>query len=534
MSGSTMVHPRDLLASALACHALCACAEGPAPESPRRPDVILVVVDTLRADYADPRSRKAELPNLARFAEDAVLFPRAFAHAPMTLPSHASLFSSRAPTSSGVVVNDQGVALGLPLLAEWLRDHGWRNQAVVSLATLWPLGRNQGLDRGFEEFAPGASPPEGTSPIADAATVGREVTRALDALDSAGAGEPCFLFAHYAEPHEPYEVHGPHADPPSEAELLWNGAALATLRTSEWAERRFEVALAPGENRLEIRSAVPFKVRALEFRADGRELPATIASPGLLEETRELTAVVVAPGRSPDGSPAGRARLHLWLHDVPSVEQMPARYRGEAEAADRAFGELVATLRARGRYDDSLIVFTSDHGEALGERGLIGHVAHLHDELLHVPLLIKLPRGPAGERGRAALERAKLDLARLVDVAPTILDALGLPPLPGAEGESLFAPGDRVLVAATSAPEAPRTLLALRDLRTKLVFDVEAGSFTMYDLANDPGETVDVFPTTGSRKQPWQERLRVLASGLGRENGPVEAARRERLRALGY
>lgn len=522
MSGPPMRHPRSAFtALTLALAAASACDSDGSPP-PRRANVVLVVVDTLRADYAEPpdsdsnRPRRVELPNLERFAADSVRFGTAFAHAPLTLPSHAALFSARTPAAAGVLVNEQAVARELPLLADWLREQGYARQAVVSLATLWPPGPGDGLDRGFARFV------HGKSPISPGESVNRDLTAALDGL---AGQEPFFLFAHFAEPHEPYEAHGSAV---ATAEVTWNGRPLQPLRTSEWAEETLDLQLAPGENRLTIRSAAAFKVRTLEFRAAGAVLPSRIEHSDLLEETREFAVAVDNPTAEPRA-----ARLHLWLHDVPSIAEMPARYRAEAEAADRAFGVLLESLKSRGLYDDSLIVFTSDHGEALGERGVIGHVVHLHDELLHVPLMIKLPRGHAAARD---LARSSRDLARLIDVVPTLLEVLGLPPLPGAEGESLLQSRERVLFAQTSAPEAPRTLLLLRDLRTKLIYDVAADSFTMYDLAADPGETTDIFPKAGAQKLAWQKQLRELGKASRPAETPsgADPAFRERLKALGY
>ena len=497
--------------------AVLACAPDQAPAPSPRHNVVLVVVDTLRADYADPTSKKAHLPNLAEFAAGAVAFQEAFTHAPVTLPAHAALFSARAPLRAGVTNNGQTVPQDLPLLQDWLKSRGYANQAAVSLATLWPHSRNQGVDRGFEHFS------RGGEPITGAADMNRDLGSILDSLREKS---PFFLFAHYAEPHEPYEAHGATR---SEATLEWNSAPLEVLTISEWTTPQRELQLVPGVNRLAIRSAQNFKVRALTFQASGTSLPVSIEVGALLAEQRELVATVV------NGSSQTRAaRMNLWMHDAPAIEELPARYRGEAEAADAAFGQLIAMLKERELFDSTLIVFTSDHGEALGEHDTIGHVVNLYDELLRVPLLIKLP---AGHPGRPRLERSKRDLVRLIDVAPTILDVLDVEAMPGQEGSSLLESSARTLLAQTFAPEAPRTLFALRDLRTKLIFDVSADSFRMYDLIADPGELHDIFPRSGSQRIPWQAELRrraasAAAAGVGMHL--LDAAAQERLRSLGY
>jgi arylsulfatase A-like enzyme len=98
-------------------------------------------------------------------------------------------------------------------------------------------------------------------------------------------------------------------------------------------------------------------------------------------------------------------------------------YASEVAAVDRAFGELRAGLAARGLWDEALVVLTADHGEELGHHGWIGHTANLRQGLVHVPLLVKLPRswpGPAGGTRRA-------QAVSQVDLARTVLDLLRVP-----------------------------------------------------------------------------------------------------------
>jgi arylsulfatase A-like enzyme len=505
-----------LLIAALAL-ALAACSEEQRGAARPSINVLVVVVDTLRADYADPQSGKAELPHLSAFARDAVVFPNAFSHAPMTLPAHAALFSSRTPEHSGVSTNGQSISQELPLLSEWLAKRGYASQAAVSLATLWPGALQNGLDRGFEQFD------RGRAPISNANDTNHDLGSILDGLKGR---DPFFVFAHYAEPHEPYEAHG---SVERTAGVSWNQKLLETVLISEWSHRLHELMLEPGVNRLEVHSESPFKVRSLTFSSDGPKLAVQYEVGLRLEACKDFVASVENPTAQPL-----RAQMELWLHDVPSLEELPQRYRRETEAADAAFGRLIAMLKERGLYDSTLIVFTSDHGEALGEHGVVGHVVNLYDELLHVPLMIKLPREhPAF----TWLGRSQRDLVRHVDVVPTLLDALSLPAMPGQEGISLLGDGERTLFAQTSKPEAPRTLMCLRDLRSKLVYDVAADSFTMYDLIADPGESVDIFPQAGAQKVQWQRRLREIASRpptLQPGAGLQDEQTRERMRSLGY
>src|SRR5262245_19877404 len=98
-------------------------------------NVVLIVIDTLRADAVFDPAGKYETPCLDRLASEGVAFEHAFSAAPMTLPSHMSLFSSRPVLETGVFVNQQTVPTDLPLLAEWLEEHGYDTRAVLSLGT---------------------------------------------------------------------------------------------------------------------------------------------------------------------------------------------------------------------------------------------------------------------------------------------------------------------------------------------------------------------------------------------------------------
>ena len=152
------------------------------------------------------------------------------------------------------------------------------------------------------------------------------------------------------------------------------------------------------------------------------------------------------------------------------VQRLVDLYDGEIAYADEQFGHLVADLRARGLYDDTLIVVAGDHGEAFGEHGdyVHGHLAY--DEVMHVPLIVKLP-GAVGSAGRGTVSPA---LAQLTDIAPTVLDALGLAHLaagmqgysllPAVQGRSAPRP---VAYAETQSSEVNNRLLAVRNGRWK-------------------------------------------------------------------
>jgi choline-sulfatase len=254
---------------------------------------------------------------------------------------------------------------------------------------------------------------------------------------------------------------------------------------------------------------------------------------------------------APRGSTLTRVSA-LWLEDAATrgrrgeplsprrVEEITALYDAEIAFNDRQFGLFLEELKRRGLYDDSLIVFTSDHGEELFDHGGVTHGHTLFREVLEVPLIVKWPRGvsaPAGASGTPA---------QLLDVLPTVLDCAGLPRPPGLEGRSLLRP------PPADVPPEGRGILSYLDLdglkmqsategRWKLVRHgaVEAlrPRLELYDLEAGR-ETKDVAGAHPALAGHLAAQLAAEAARRPRTPPPPQAVTPpdtvERLRALGY
>jgi arylsulfatase A-like enzyme len=257
---------------------------------------------------------------------------------------------------------------------------------------------------------------------------------------------------------------------------------------------------------------------------------------------------------------AGRSWLVLahfmdahWPYDSGTGDEdddlLPAAYAAGAAAVDAALGALLDGLRARGVYERTLIVFTSDHGEELLERrpessrrprwNLHGHT--LHEELLHVPLIIKLPAGdarlgpPGSRRGEAV---------SLLAVAPTLLEVAGELPPPESAGRSLLQPDGTTLFAEALLPTAGQALAARRGPFKVVVRGLppRAENAQGFDLLADPGEERPLPVTARPELSALYEALVVrwlrLSTGPKPAASPAPAAMdedlRRRLRQLGY
>jgi arylsulfatase A-like enzyme len=430
-----------------------------------RPPIVLVSIDTLRADHLGVYGyRRATSPTLDQLAAGSLVFERAFAPAPWTLPSHASLFTGLYPEEHGAGRADPHDPLpaGIPTLAEILRGAGYRTLAFTAGGV---MSRRSGLDRGFE--------------------VWREHTRAslrstLPAVfDELGTQpeRPFFLFLHT------YDVHGPYEQPPG-ARVFRADAGDPRIPLPEW-ERILRMA----------------HHRYQRF-----------------ERFRGLDEVVAA-------------------------------YDSGIRFVDDALAELFARLREIGVWEDALVVVTSDHGESLYERALyVSHTYTLHDEVVRVPLLVRLPN--ARRVGRSA------ELVDLVDLLPLVLEEAGVAapaeisgsnPLPRADGT---APA-KALVRGEASHTGARYV---RSARWKLTSgtgpradamgipaslrDRFEGGAEWFDLEADPGERQNlVWRSEAEAGELSQLRatLEAVPRVAARAGAPAlddeEAAR---LRELGY
>jgi arylsulfatase A-like enzyme len=224
----------------------------------------------------------------------------------------------------------------------------------------------------------------------------------------------------------------------------------------------------------------------------------------------------------------GRVRL-----DPPDVEFLHRIYEAKLRQTDRSsVARLVEGLRKMGRWDDTLVLFTADHGEALWDHpGTYSHNGILFEEVLHVPLIAKFPKGARP----AKLERTFGGLSRAVDVAPTILAWFRVP----ANASEL---SGRDLLA----DEPPRFALAedehgfaLIEGGEKLVATAEGNR--LYDLVADPGETRDLGRERSKRLTELLDRAAALRGRRGPSlqggetvDEPLDPETLEELRSLGY
>lgn len=166
-----------------------------ANETPQRPSILLVTLDTTRADSIGPDAAGVETPAFNRLAQEGMLFTQAYATVPETLPSHSSMMTGLYPAAHGVHENARRLANRHTVIAESLREAGYRTAAFVSA---FPLERRFGLARGFDTYDDLLNGRAERSASETAA-------RVVDYLNQVPSREPLFLWVHFYDPHYPYE-----------------------------------------------------------------------------------------------------------------------------------------------------------------------------------------------------------------------------------------------------------------------------------------------------------------------------------------
>ena len=402
-----------------------------APAEPdERPNVVLVVLDTLRADrlscYGHPLETSPRMDRWA--ARSGVRFANAVAPAPWTLPSHASLFTGIDALRHGF--NFWGAAPpSLEMVAEILRRHGYTTGAITGGGILQPaFGFAQGFDT-FDYWGEPRSEKE----------VGWVFAKARRWLD-ANRQRRHFLFVHTYETHAPHRRRQPYFDDLARAAGLAPPTFDLGMLTHPWQDL-----IAPGDY-----------------------------------------FVVDRPG--------GEG----WTPNLSTAELMTVglMYDSAVATVDDEVGRLIDHIRSLGLTGRTLVIVTSDHGEALGEDGRAGH-AYLDDYNLMVPLILELPN--AANAG-AVVETQ----VRLIDLMPTILDVVGLEPTGPIDGRSLLPLLDKGSVdrprPAWAYAAASNHGLAMRiDNSLKYRFPDPAWAEVahreaLYDLESDPGEDHNLAP----------------------------------------
>ncbi len=423
-----------------------------------RANLVLIVVDTLRADhlscygYEGIRTR-----HIDELAGRGVLVRNAVTHSPITFPALATIMTSTLPPTSGVHYNEGFFLESSALtLAEVLSGEGYSTGGVVGAIV---LDSRTGIAQGFGQYDDDFPEFKGYQPIikvlesqfSHTQRRAEEVTdRALELATSMSGEEPFFLFAHYFDPHFPKDPPPPYSD-------------------------------------------------------------------------------IVDP-----------------LLKIGSTERLIQLYDGEIAYTDEHIGRLIAGLEEQGLLENTLVVFTGDHGEGLSEHDELTHSYFVYDQTIRIPLLFSMP-------GKVPVGMVYEGLAGHVDIVPTALDIIGVKwrGRYNLQGESLIPfereRGDTPYYFESAGPFVLFGWSGLRGVRTLDWKYIQAPKGELYRMSEDPGETENLIGEMPELADSLREEMKRILAGIEIHQGEgseevtsteedLEADRdfQEKLRALGY
>jgi arylsulfatase A-like enzyme len=456
----------------------------------------------VRADHLSCYGyRMPTTPTIDAFGKSGTLFENVYSTGAWTPPAHASTLTGLFPSRHGVL-GSGGLNENIRTLPELLGERGYRTAGFVNSVHMGPFKK---LDRGFDEF-----------------------------VRIGGGNDPGML----------YRSHHPLAEVLRRLGLLHKkkGSRQTTRAGKAWLTRHAQ-------------DPDPFFLLIHYHQAHHPYLP----------PWRDRRRFVTPESANADWRKVDRINLNPHLHlsrtetmDRAEAAAMRSLYDAELHHLDRDHvGAILHHIDSLGLTEHSIVVMTSPHGENLGDHGLSTHVGCLYDTLLRVPLIFRYPPSvPAGMRVGS--------LAQVTDVAPTLFDLAGLPPvdhfidgaslLPfagnrskrtfayaewagGGFDDNLLPEGQRLYSARPEVLARIKTGLRMIRVGDFKLIRSDSGSVELFDIVADPGETVDLATTATDRVEELSEALDMLIGRLDRKIGPpstVTADIRSELQSLGY
>ena len=449
---------RCLTLSAIAALVSAACSAPPAATpgaSHRPPNIVFVLVDDMRWDEFGAAGHPfVETPNMDRLAREGARFLNAFATTPLCSPSRASLLTGQYARTHGIVDNTARKSHELPTFPRQLQQHGYR----TGFFGKWHMGNDDSPRPGFTRWVAMPGQGEAIDPLLN-----------VDGTQQRVKGYVTDVLTDYAEQFiqsagdQPFLVYLAHkALHPNIVQQ--NDGSLAAVPGQ------------PGGFVAAERHRGRYASRPMPRRANAFKPP--LDKPALLRRIDNLPPLGRETATTDDEI---RGRLEMLL------------------GVDDSLGRLLTVLEQQGVLDNTVVVFTSDHGYFYGEHGLNEERRLAYEETIRIPLIVRYPRRvPAGATPG--------ELVLSIDLAPTLLTLAGLTPAATIQGRSLLPvvertggdPRSSFLIEYYSDTVFPRIrnmgYTAVRTNRYKLIEYRElTGMDELYDLEADPFEEHNLF-----------------------------------------
>lgn len=459
-----------------------------------RPNIIIVVVDTLREDLGG-----ANPPFFNSLKRKGIYFKNAFTTIPITLPAHSSLFTSRYPWELGVLNNNMEFKDKTETLAQILKREGYTTMGIVSLGT---VQASTGINRGFEYYNDKFPP---TRWWRTAGEINEALLPMLNKLKP-----PFFLWIHYSDPHEPYAP--PWVEP--DGEVYVNGKKAGDVCFLK--KELFFIHGKAGEKvKVTVKLLKPLKNKAFYgVDAGGKRYP--LNNP----KKREVSFTIKL-----DDKGVGEIQPRAFL----KVAAAHWLYKKEVEYWDSQFKIMYGELKKRGLLKNTYMIILADHGEGLGEwKAHKGHIHFLNALYTRIPLLLLTPNKKTGVR---------TEFRSIMDVFPTVLKFTRISSPHPVRGISLLDNrGHSRLFLQTFKPEAFFDRYSIIKDNFQLIHTPEKNQFLFFDLASDRPA---IHPITFNQHtanmmkllKQYEEEVKPF---IGKREGKMSPARLKMLKSLGY
>jgi arylsulfatase A-like enzyme len=463
----------------------------PQQSSSNQPNILLIVVDTLRWDFVSAYGFPHPItPNIDALAREGVLYENAISASPWTTPSHASIFTGQYPSRNGVDGRNILLDPASKTLAAELSQIGFQTAGFINNVY---IRRQTGLARGFQQYEEFW----GRNECSSIMLLVEFVREKLNPREDTGGIEtrnamnnwlrhdwsdkhPFFLFVHLMEPHAPY-----------------------------------------GTPASKVQKFLPRGVTAQQAAKVNQDPEIFISG-----------------------------KLKMTSHDF---EILTALYQNDVNYVDSVIGGIIQDLRERNLLENTLVIFTSDHGEHFGDHGLMSHELSLYDVLVHVPLIIRFPnRNHSGARIK--------EIVQTIDIFPSILRYIGRPPEASLQGFSLLPDfferknhpyafseynnlraADKMQRRFPDLPDSPvwrkKVLKSVRSADWKFIWATD-GTRELYSIQNDPYEKSNFAQSNPDEVKKMQEVLGKWSTSFKPsrfyQNEEISREALDELRALGY
>lgn len=374
-----------------------------------KPNILWICTDEQRFDtlgcYGNPYVLTT---NIDQLAKKGTVVEHAFVQCPVCTPSRSSFLTGRYPRTTRNRQNGQSLSESEVLFPKILREHGYYTGLIGKLhlspcePEVSPFGEPR-IDDGYVEFHWSNSP--------NPKWMNNEYNRWLARKGQTFHTEP-YRDSKYVLKGMPAESHQTHW----EAET-----AIHFIKAAEKYDRPWMLSLNPMDPHFPFDPPLEYLERYLDFIED---IPLPNYQPGELENKPSVQKTDHAmatnkPGRFP-------------FHEMSDQDQrlIRAAYWAMVDQIDFEVGRVIETLEQTGQMDNTIIIFMSDHGHMLGDHGIHLKGPYFYEGLVRVPLIITGPEIKSEQRTSALVE--------LVDLAPTLLEAIGIPVLPAMQGKSFW------------------------------------------------------------------------------------------------